>query len=64
MTDSGCGDTTATSSDFSSSQRNNSSDERAAEQQRKLLQASKSGNLPEVKQLVEECHVKLDSCLE
>ena len=41
-----------------------SNDESVTEQQSKLLCASKSGNLPEVERLVEECNVKHDSCYE
>ena len=66
MSDSGIGDT-ATSGEtaFSDRQSNKAaSHENTTEQQKKLLQASISGDLQEVERLVEECPVKLDSCVD
>ena len=43
---------------------NKYSDKGVTEQQKKLLEASKTGDLQEMKRLVEECHVEPGTCRE
>ena len=65
MSDSGYSGTTASGKiAFSDSQSNKPSNKSAVDQHNKLLEATKTGDLPEVERLMEECQVEPGSCLE